>query len=243
MEHISKTHLKDLMKLKQKKYRDISGTVLVEGVRLIKQLVENNIQILELITTDPNLNEQQYPAKKCVLVENWQMEKLSSTLNPQKTSAVIPIEFPPLVKDEFLIYLEDIQEPGNLGAIFRTALAAGIDGIVLSPDCCELSNPKVIRSSLGAVFSLPSKVKPISWLIKQEATIISTTSHQAEDIFDVSMPNGKKILVLGSEAHGISDEIIASSTYKVKIPISEKIESLNVAVAAGICIYHFIHAE
>ena len=91
MEQISKAHLKELMKLKQKKYREITSTVLIEGLRLIKQLVENKVHIPELITTDPNLNEKQYPAEKYTLVENWQMEKISSTQNPQEIAAIIPI--------------------------------------------------------------------------------------------------------------------------------------------------------
>jgi RNA methyltransferase, TrmH family len=243
MEIISKAHLKEMMKLKQKKYRESTSKVLVEGVRLIQQLIENNIPILELLTTTENIHKPKYPADKYFSMEEWQIQNLSSTKHPQEMMALISIKFPAIENNNFLLYLEDIQEPGNLGTIFRTALAAGVDGIVLSPDCCELTNPKVIRSSLGSVFSMPSKIETTEWLIKQDASIISTSSHQAQSIFDVLVPEENKILVLGSEAHGISQEVLDASKYKVKIPISNNIESLNVAAAAAISIYHFSHAR
>jgi len=243
MELISKAHLKELMKLKQKKYRESTSKVLVEGVRLIQQLIENNIPILELITTSESIDKQQYTADKYFKLEEWQIQKPSSTKHPQEMLALISIKFPAIENNNFLLYLENIQEPGNLGTIFRTALAANVDGIILSPDCCELTNPKVIRSSLGSVFLLPSKTETIDWLFKQDSLIISTSSHQAQNIFDIHIPEENKILVLGSEAHGISQEILDASKYRVKIPISNKIESLNVAAAAAISIYHFSNAR
>ncbi|RLC51243.1 MAG: hypothetical protein DRI23_05415 [Candidatus Cloacimonadota bacterium] len=243
MELISKAHLKELMKLKQKKYRESTSKVLVEGIRLIRQLTENKVPILELLTTSESIDKLQFKADKYFKLEEWQILKLSSTKHPQEMLALLSIKFPAIVNNNFLLYLENIQEPGNLGTIFRTALAAGVDGIILSPDCCELTNPKVIRSSLGSVFSLPSKIETIDWLFKQDSLIISTSSHQAQNIFDIYIPEENKILVLGSEAHGISQKILDASKYRVKIPISNKIESLNVAAAAAISIYHFSNAR
>lgn len=243
MEKISKTHLKELLKLKQKKYRELSGKSLVEGLRLIKQLVQNEIRISELFTTNPALNTKEFPADRYQLLEDWELAKLAYTANPQELIAVVNSDFPRIIKDDLLIYLENIKEPGNLGAIFRTALAAGTDGIILSPDCCERTNPKVIRSSLGAVFSLPSEIKPVSWLLQQNASLLCTTSHQAEDIYRFTPPLGRKILIFGSEAEGVSKEITDSSSFHLKIPLHPQMESLNVAVAAGICIYHFCYVR
>jgi len=241
MEKISKAHLKELTKLNQKKYRESTETVLVEGIRLIKQLVANNIHLKELLTTNKQFTKEQYPAENYYYLDKWQMENLSSTKHPQELAALISVKIPSIKKNNYLLYLEDINDPGNLGTIFRTALAADVDGVILSPDCCELTNPKVIRASLGAVFSLPSATQSIDWLIEQDAALISTTSHNAINIFDVTKPIGKKILILGSEAHGICKKVLNSSTIRVKIPLSEKIESLNVAAAAAISIYHFSH--
>ncbi|MDO9576972.1 MAG: RNA methyltransferase [Candidatus Cloacimonadales bacterium] len=242
MNIISKAHLKELVKLNQKKFRE--QKVIVEGFRLIEQLIQNGIEIEEIFTSSPEIiNTLPHFDSRIFEVENWQMEKLTSTLHPQNIAALVPIKPKPIIEKKFLLYLDDISEPGNLGTIFRTAAAADIDGLVLSPDCCEVYNPKVIRASLGSVFSVPHEIQTHEWLKNQDAKIISTSLTHSQNIYDFKIPEGNKILVLGSEAQGISEEILEISDHNVHIPISSKIESLNVAVAAGILIFHLKNAR
>jgi TrmH family RNA methyltransferase len=241
MEKISNNYLKELVKLKQKKYREISKKVIVEGYRTIKQIHLNGITIEELyISKSASYDTGCFKPKNIFLFEDWQFERISSTKSPSQISALIRAETRQIKNREFLLYLDNIKEPGNLGAIVRTAAAAGISGVVLSPDCCEIFNPKVIKASSGTVFSVPIEKKDYKWLKIQKSVIITTTMEDSISLFKLKKPDKNIILVLGSEAFGISKEILEISDIRIKIPLTDKIESLNVAVAAGIAIYYLI---
>ncbi len=240
METLSKEHTKELAKLKQKKYRENTKAVIVEGVRLIDQLQKNGILLQELYISDPDkYTLKDFNTNRIFHAEPWQIEKIADTKHPQDIAALVHTKTVPIAERSFLLYLDDIKEPGNLGAIFRTATSAGISGVILSPDCCEVFNPKVIRASLGTVFSLPIEIHDIDWLKQNDAAIIATTLHDSIDLFKAVKPDGNIVLVIGSEAFGIRWEIIDLTNLKVKIPISNSVESLNAAVAAGIAIFHF----
>ncbi len=240
MDTLTKEHTKELVKLKQKKYRENAKAVIVEGIRLIDQLQTNGILLQELYVSDPDkYNLKDFNTNRIFHTELWQIEKIADTKHPQDIAALVQTKTVPIAERSFLLYLDDIKEPGNLGAIFRTATSAGISGVVLSPDCCEVFNPKVIRASLGTVFSLPIEIHDINWLKQNDAAIIATTLHDSVDLFKAVKPDGNIVLVIGSEAFGIHREIIDLANMKVKIPISNSVESLNAAVAAGIAIFHF----
>ena len=241
MNELSKSHFKELIKLKQKKFRDSAGEVIVEGYRLIEQIFINGIELKEIFVTDPDKYDcRLFKNSKIYYIEPWQMEKLCSTKHPQDMAALVKTRTKPIKEKGFLLYLDSISEPGNLGTIVRTASAAGISGIILSTDCCEIFNPKVIRASMGSVFSIPIEIHNINWLKEQNSTIIVTTLYESQNLFELKKPEGNIILVLGSEAAGVRREIIELADYKVKIPISKEVESMNVAIAAGIAIYHLI---
>ncbi len=239
MQKLSKDNLKEFSKLKQKKYRQQQGLVIVEGTRLIEQLSKNYVEIRALFVVDES-DIPAYLSKQTLIyqLQSWQLEKITTTQNPQNIAALVPTNSPEIKKTSFLLYLDGVKEPGNLGAIFRTACAADVDGIILSPDCCEIYNPKVIRASLGTVFSLPSAVKDIDWLKIQTSHLLVTSLQQAENLYELPKKQRDIILVLGSEADGIRKEICDIADQHIKIPISAQIESLNVAVAAGIFIFH-----
>ncbi|MCD4796939.1 MAG: RNA methyltransferase [Candidatus Cloacimonetes bacterium] len=241
MNELSKSHLKELCKLKQKKFRETTGKVIIEGTRLIDQLLQSKIILEEIYTSNADkLENSDYSSSKIFHAEEFQLEKLCSTKHPQDIAALIEAKTNPIKDKKFLLYLDGIGEPGNLGTIIRTAVAAGISGIILSPDCCEVFNPKVIRASLGTVFFLPMEIHDENWLKMQDAKIIVTTLNKSLSLFDLKRPEGNIILVLGSEAEGVRKEIIELADFKVKIPISKNIESMNVAVAAGIAMYHLM---
>jgi len=237
MNYISNNRLKELVKLKQKKYRE--KYVIVEGHRLIDQLIRNKVEIDEIfITESSNFILDSFPQNKIFLIKPYQLQKITSTKNPQEIAALVKTETRKITDKKFLLYLDDIKEPGNLGAIIRTATSAGICGVVLSSDCCEIFNPKVIRSSLGTVFSFPIEIHDFEWLKEQNAKIVVTTLQEAENLFNFKLPSENIILVIGSEAFGVSDEIFKIADHKIKIPLNNNVESLNAAVSAGIIIYH-----
>ncbi|MBT4332438.1 MAG: RNA methyltransferase [Candidatus Cloacimonetes bacterium] len=237
---LNKNHTKGLAKLHQKKYRLLNNKTIVEGARLIEQLHSYGIKFDELIISDKcEIDISHYSTKKIHSATEDQMKKITNTKTPQNIAAVINTDLIPVTENKLLLYLDGISDPGNLGTIFRTATAAGVSGIILSPDCCEIYNPKVIRSSLGSVFFLPSETREHSWLKSLDITIIATTLQDATNLFELKKPTSA-MLVIGSEAFGVSDEILQIADHKVKIPIPGNIESMNAAVAAGIAIYHLI---
>lgn len=240
IEKLSNTHQKDLVKLKNKKYRKLNGKVLVEGTRLIKQLSDYKIKFEELIVEgEHSKTAHQYSAEKLYEATEEQLRRIASTKTPQNIAAVVKTRSIKITDTKFLLYLDEISDPGNLGAIFRTAAAADISGIILSPGCCDIYNPKVIRASLGAVFYLPSEIHEFAWLQEHRSTIVSTSLKGTEKLFNLEKPD-ILTLVIGSEAFGVNRKILEISDHQVKIPISGNIESLNAAVAAGIAIYHFV---
>ena len=238
---LNNNHVKELTKLHQKKYRTLHKKTIVEGVRLIDQLKDYGINFDELIISNPDqFDSSQYSAKQILIANEDQMKKITSTKTPQNIAAVINTIPIPIKETQFLLYLDGISDPGNLGTIFRTATAAGVSGIILSPNCCEVYNPKVIRASLGSVFYLPSETHDHNWLKSLNTTIIATTLEDSINIFELDKP-ASLMLVIGSEAFGVSKEILQLAKHKVKIPIPGNIESINAAVATGIAIYHFIN--
>jgi len=237
---LSNNHAKELAKLQQKKFRTLNRKTIVEGVRLIDQLNDYGISFDELIITNSDqINTSHYFAKQISIANRDQMKKITETITPQNIAAVIEIKPVPIEQTQFLLYLDGISDPGNMGTIFRTATAAGVSGIILSPNCCEIYNPKVIRSSLGSVFHLPSETHEHNWLKSIKNTIIATTLEDSTNIFKLERP-ASLILVIGSEAFGVSQDILQIAEHKVNIPIQGNIESINAAVAAGIAIYHLI---
>jgi len=236
-EQISKNHFLQVKKYSLKKFRRQNGKTIVEGIRSLKQIADNGSEFEEIYAT-ASINLENLRASRYFLLEKWQLEKIVSTQTPQDIAALIEIKNKPLKERDFLLYLDGIKEPGNLGTIVRTAFAAGISGIVLSPNCCELFSPKVVRASLGTVFSIPIEIRNYDWLKNQKAKIIATKADAETDISHFQKPDENIILVIGSEAFGVSEEILQIANYVVKISMNNKVESLNAAVAAGIMMFH-----
>ena len=139
--------------------------------------------------------------------------------------------------------LENIQDPSNMGTILRTAEALGIDGVILSKDCCDIYSPKVVRGSMGAVFRLPVIIAEdfteyISKLAKSNIMIYASTPRNAEDIESVDFSKGG-VMLIGNEGNGLKDETIKACSKRVKINMKGRAESLNAAAAAAILLYRF----
>lgn len=237
MRRASKNEIKLAVKLKQKKYRRCENLVIVEGKRLVDQIMQNGIlpkQIFHLENTKVD-----YPQIDSAVISQDDLKRLTFTQNPQELVAVVPTTTPQISTDKILLYLDDISEPGNLGTIFRTAAATKINGIILSENCCDIWNDKVIRSSMGTIFSVPSTTKSLDWLLNQEAHIIASTLTHSRNLFESKLTNNQNIIVLGNEAFGVNEKIIQASHETIHIPMYNGIESLNVAVAAGIILFHY----
>ncbi len=236
---LTHNQVKFLASLSQKKNRIEHGRTVVEGVRVLKQLLDNGLCPDEIYITHekPEYADILRKAASAPVFElnTREFNRITDTLSPQGIAALFPIEQSTLEKRNFLLYLDHISDPGNMGAIMRTAAAAGVDGVVLSPECCELSNPKVIRSSLGASLFMPSEVHDPSWLSSFDYVYAADAS--GEDVFTNDNLLYPIILVIGSEAHGLSEEVKSLCDKTLSIPMTNRMESLNAAVSTAVLIY------
>ncbi|MBR7041198.1 MAG: RNA methyltransferase [Clostridia bacterium] len=141
-----------------------------------------------------------------------------------------------------LVALDGVQDPGNVGTIIRTLDAAGLDGLLLGEGCPDVFSPKVMRSTMGSAFRVKTEECALTERLvslKSEGYKVITSALDGQDMYSVPGPAPEKfVLVIGSEAHGVSPEVQAVSDIKLKIPMRGKAESLNAAVAAGILMYH-----
>lgn len=242
--------IKDLAKLNKKKYREDTGMYIIEGFHLIEEALQSGRKFQYLLGTDEALNKvEEYgvdlSSKSVILINKAITRHLSSTKNSQEIFMVLKIDQPKEFPFNYgkWVLLDNLADPGNVGTIIRTADAAGFDGVVLSPESVDLYNPKTQRAMQGSQFHIE--------LIKQDLTSVITTLKSYDipvyaSMLDKSakeLPDFEKVpqlgLVIGNEAHGVSDFIAKLSDEKLYIPIKGQAESLNAAVAAGIMIYHF----
>ena len=233
---LSKRKAKFLKSLQLKKYRKEYGKFTVEGVKTIKELIGTEYVVDELFVTDEIIEEAKawFPN---IAVENAKKDEISAAsflkTNEQAIAVVNFLENELTVPDQIL-YLDGINDPGNLGTIIRTALWFGVKQIVCSLDTVDVYNPKVITSSKGGVFGVNIRYIDLKMLTDKlyEHKVIGA------DMNGITL-NGypipqKWVLVMGSEANGISNENKKYITENVSIHGAGEMESLNVGVAAGI---------
>lgn len=256
MNYISKNELKNLRKLTQKKFRKIENKTIIEGENLISQLITNNNNIYTLYITEKykqkiEQNFTDYNHNKIMLeyfntnpykfflIDYKEIQNLTETESPQEIIAIVSTELQKPQKYNKVLYLDNIQDPGNLGTIIRTAIASDIDALIVSKNSCELFNPKVIRSSLGSVFFCPIINIDLKYFTLNNHTIYSACLQDAVNMYEIKTIPENFILIIGSESQGVSQELIELSHIKVKIPINDKIESLNAAISSAILLYYF----
>lgn len=245
-----KSELKEISKLKQKKYRQILGKFIVEGKRLVleglnSRIVCNNIILSNLFAEKEKefvafLNDNKL---KFSTVTQKEFDIISSTKNPQGVAAVfeIPSKKELDFNDELVICLENISDPGNVGTILRTCDWFGVNTVFLSNDCADVYNPKVLRASMGAVFNLTicdniNLVETFT-LLKSKLYKIYIADMHGADYRELKMKD-KIVITFCNEAFGPSEKIKQISHESITIPRKGKIESLNVSAAAAVIISH-----
>lgn len=230
IESLNNSHVKEWVKLKNKKYRDEVGLFLIEGEHLIEEAKKKNI-IKEIISCNSEKEANFYVTKEI-------MKKLSSQVSISSRMAVCY-----KIKEEALgdkiIILDSIQDPGNLGTILRSALAFGFKDIVLSLDTVDLYNEKVIRASEGMLFHVNVLRKDLNAFfpeIQNDYQILMTDVSRGENIKTVPISQ-KVALVIGNEGNGVKEELKKYGSTFIKINMQKNVESLNAGVAASILMY------
>ena len=164
------------------------------------------------------------------------LERVASTERPQPNLAVVrmPTAVPSISEASFVVVADQLSDPGNLGTILRSAEAAGVDAVVLTPGSVDVFNPKVVRASAGAVFHVPVTVATLDEVGAAGVRLIGTSSHQGNRHTETDW-SGSIAIVLGNEAHGLRDD--APVDVWVRIEHQGRAESLNVAMAATILVF------
>lgn len=228
--------IKNLMKLKSKKYRDETGMFLVDGRHMTEEAIKAS-RAETIITCDP---DYQSPLKTLYVSEPV-MEKLSFTKTPQPYMAVCHKGSNELHDVSRTLILDGVQDPGNVGTMIRSALAFGFEQIILSADSADLYNDKTLRSTQGAVFMINiirADLKTVIPKLKDhQVRVIGSALRNAQDISSIQASE-KMAFVMGNEGQGMKEETLDLCDQTLYIPIST-MESLNVGVAAGIIMYTF----
>ena len=243
--------------LHRRRGRERRGLALAEGVRLVEEALAGGIAIrgaavspaLESTTRGKTLKASL--AERSIRTEDvadTELEELADTEHPQGVVAIIEpkrwtLEDIRVAPGSTLLALDGVQDPGNVGTMLRTALALGATGVLALRGTADLTNPKVIRSAMGASFRLPAvSATPeefVAWARLQQLQIwLADRNGQAADrLLRDRTERAPVALVLGNEGAGVSPQLAAAADTRVAIPLSGAVESLNVAVAAGILLY------
>lgn len=248
--------VKNAAQLRDKKGRDSQKLMLIDGYRALNLALKNNFAVKELYYCEklfkPNeeklLKAAQARGIAIFHLSEKAFAKVSYGDNPDGLVAVARQEKKeladlPLGKSALYLILDSVEKPGNLGAILRTADAAAVTAVIVCDAQTDLYNPNVIRSSRGAIFTVPAVQSPgkavLAWLKANQIKLIAATGFAATDYTtaDFSSPCA---IVLGSEDKGISPQWLNAADLKIKIPMSGQVDSLNVSVAAAIVLYEAV---
>ena len=241
--------IKYFISLNDKKTRMNAKRFIVEGYHLVNEASKTNL--LEAIISTDEKELKKINNVKRYLVNDAIINKIATTKNPQNILGIVKMldhnitNLLPIIKENKtkLVMLDDVNDPGNLGTIIRTAAGLGYDGIIMSPNTVDLYNEKVIRSTQGVMFKIPiikENLQEVIKLLKKEKVFcIGTALTNAKDVKHITKKD-KFAICLGNEAKGISKEVLDNMDENVKIAMKNDVESLNVSIAAGIIMYEMM---
>ncbi len=238
---LQNAHIKLIRSLSDKKARRELGLFVVEGLLMLERAFDKGWTPEHVVSTKP---QSLWEDVKPLIVTEKLMSELSAQNNPHDVLATFRQKWQPHPgKTGLWLALEDIRDPGNLGTIIRTADAAGADGIILVGDCCDPYAMECVRATTGSIFASTLCRMPTlqfgdflkSWTGESVATFMAAkTSYRR-------IYQRPTLLVMGSEARGLSQGIVAACNRTVRIPMRAGVESLNVATAAALLLYEVQH--
>ena len=250
-------HIRDAIQIRERRTKFRNAAFLIEGPHLLEMAANGGAQISEVFATEAFMGKKEHQgylrrmdsvAGEIFEVTDQVMGRITDTGTPQGIAAVVscqPVKPGELALQQtaLIVVIDEIQDPGNLGTIIRTADAAGTDAVFLLPGTCDAFMPKVIRATAGSIFHVPlvsaeSDVL-MAWLREKKILLAITAADAEEDIYsaDLSVPLA---IVFGNEARGVSSRMKKAADRSLRIPIFGKAESLNVATSAAICLYEVV---
>jgi TrmH family RNA methyltransferase len=228
----------------QARARRKEGRIVLEGARLVGDAIERGLEP-EFILYTPNapiesiISNVKSRGVSLVEVSDGVMRHVSNTQQPQGIVGVFPLPLPHLPQQpERVLILDAIRDPGNMGTMLRTATAANVQAVLLSPDCVDLYNPKTLRGGMGAHFRVPAAERTWDDITAYcQGLRVYLADSRGEVRYDLADWSAAWALIIGSEAHGASSEAQELAQARVFIPLAAETESLNAAVAAGVILF------
>ncbi len=238
--------VKSLRALKDRSTREEIGRCLGVGEAMSREAVSCGLKMEILLAADRcgqfACEMESQGANVCLVPESI-LSSVCETRTPQGVCACFVMPKPTKIDDlpDLIVALDGVQDPGNVGTIWRTADAAGFQSLLFGPGCADPMSPKVLRAAMGSGFRLPhaqcSDLKDALEHLKDRGYAVIVSVLNGEDFYLRSDPGKRIALVIGNEAHGISDAVRKCATMRVRLPMRGGAESLNAAIAAGIMMY------
>lgn len=256
MQHINSVQnpiIKYTVSLHHKKNRQEARLFIIEGYKFVKEALKSGLKIkyifINALSSEKIFPDFEHENENVYLVNEKVIKKISTTDTPCEILAVTEqpeFSFNDIIKKDnpLLILLESVKDPGNLGAIIRTAKATKVSAIILTSDSADIYNPKTVRASAGNLWKIPiiyidDKTNLRQKLsIKREFQYISANAHayNSKNYFDVNYKH-PTVIFFGSESQGITKELESQSDFSIKIPMDKDVESLNLSISAGVILY------
>ena len=235
---LSKSQIKLITSLKQKKYRQQHGFFVVEGVKTIRELLQSNLELQKLYATASfNID-----AKDEVIISDSDLKRISFLTTPNKALAIFKIPEPkPIDNSGLIVALDSIRDPGNLGTIIRLCDWFGVKELICSKETVDCFNPKVIQATMGSITRVNVSYMNLVPFLGGIETSVFGAFMEGENVYHKTLPK-TGVLVMGNEANGVSKEVEAVITEKISIPRFgdlQAAESLNVATATAILLSEF----
>ncbi len=235
--------LKQVLKLHTKKGRLKQGEYILDGLRIVSHAIEQQCDISCLIVTEDCIDQIETLDYNGVIykVSGSIMKMIVETETPQGIAAVLKISEPKLIPGKVLL-LDQIQDPGNLGTLIRTADAAGFTSVMLRKGCTDPYSQKSLRSSMGSIVSIPVLVnQDLDEIISLKASHqIYGAALEGGTPYQQITYNNQSVLIIGNEGNGISKEVLDLVDQRVYIPMHGDVESLNAGIAGGILMFEMV---
>ena len=231
---VGKSQIKFIKSLQQKKYRNQNGMFVVEGIKTVQELIDSNIEPYKIYSTSTELFQDL--EDQIEIISEVDLKRISSLKNPNKVLGIFKIPQPRKVdENDWILALDDVRDPGNLGTIIRLCDWFGIKHLVCSERTVDCYNPKVLQATMGSITRVNIFYTDLVHYIEKSELPVYGTFMNGNTIYSSKLPL-KGILVMGNEANGISSEIENLVNSRVSIPHfgSNATESLNVATAVAI---------
>ncbi|WP_226583582.1 TrmH family RNA methyltransferase [Halobacillus litoralis] len=232
--------VKEWKKLHKRKYRNQSAQFLVEGFHMVEEVLKSSWEVKELIIREGT----EFPLPEGIpytLVSPQVFTAIAETETPQGIAAVVGKENRGFEPKALTLMIDAVQDPGNVGTLIRTADAAGFDQVILGTGSVDAYNDKVLRATQGSIFHIPIFAGDLEEYIqplKEAGTEIWASTLEDAHPFQQLQPTGKSAIIVGNEGQGIQQHIVRQADKQVYIPIYGQAESLNVAIAGAVLMYH-----